>query len=294
MLKIDESFYVEEVRDEFLVTLERKHIWAVQLDLLNHFINVCQQHDIKCFVIWGTLLGAARHKGFIPWDDDVDVALLREDYEKLKTLSPGTFSYPYFLQNAYTDKKYFMSYSRLRRSDTTGIVVGSESKEYNNGIFIDIYPLDAIPESKCRRFKKRFFTNLYAGIARAKLLKNGASISLKQRILKILSFSCSYVLCCKKHEAWCSRYNDKYDEIGLFYHSSLVKKYHFNRKCAKDITFVPFEMLMVPVPKEYREVLNTVYGDYMKFPPVLERGKWHDGQIIYNPFIPYKEYIEKK
>lgn len=293
MIELDDSFFLAEKRDDFWVSTERKRIWAVQLDLLKKLIDVCDENGIKCFVIWGTLLGTVRHKGFIPWDDDVDVALLREDYDKLCSLPNSSFSYPYFFQNAYTDKKYFMSYSRLRRSDTTGIITGNESIEYNNGIFIDIYPLDAVPKNRAIYTWKRFFCNLYAGMARSKALYQNGNLSLKRKILYFLSLRMSYEECCIRHEKWCKKYNDRIDEVGLFYHSGLVKKYHFNRHWADKIVKLRFEMMDVPAPYDYEHILQSVYGDYMSFPPIEERGKWHDGQITYDPNVSYKEYLSR-
>ena len=95
-LKIQESFYNPEVRCGYEVSAKMKKIWAVELDLLAKFIDVCNKHELNYFVDGGTLLGAVRHKGFIPWDDDVDVIMPREDYDKLFEIAAQEFQYPYF------------------------------------------------------------------------------------------------------------------------------------------------------------------------------------------------------
>ena len=82
-LELPEGFLEEEERDGYLVSAEMKKIWAVELDLLNEFMRVCKEHDIRWFADGGTILGAIRHNGMIPWDDDIDVCMYREDYEKL-------------------------------------------------------------------------------------------------------------------------------------------------------------------------------------------------------------------
>ena len=82
-LSLPEGFLEEEVRCDYTVSKEMKKVWAVELDLLAEFQRVCKLHDIKYSVCGGTLLGAIRHKGFIPWDDDIDVMMMREEYEKL-------------------------------------------------------------------------------------------------------------------------------------------------------------------------------------------------------------------
>ena len=86
-LVLEDSFFEEEIRSGYTVSSEMKKIWAVELDLLNEFSKVCQKHQLKWFVHAGTLLGAIRHKGFIPWDDDIDVVMPRADYEKLCELA---------------------------------------------------------------------------------------------------------------------------------------------------------------------------------------------------------------
>ena len=94
---IDENYLKEEIKCGFRITTERKKLFAVMLDLLYTFDNVCKKHDLKYFFVYGSLIGAVRHNGFIPWDDDLDVAMPREDYEKFIKLS-DEFNEPYFLQ----------------------------------------------------------------------------------------------------------------------------------------------------------------------------------------------------
>ena len=90
------DFLKEEIRCEYKVTQDLKKIWMVGLDILFELDKVCKKHNLKYFLLWGSLLGAIRHKGFIPWDDDIDVGMLRSDYEKLFSLKEE-FDAPYFL-----------------------------------------------------------------------------------------------------------------------------------------------------------------------------------------------------
>ena len=146
-LKLPDSFFHEEVRNGHLVTAKVKELWAVQIDLLCEFDRVCKKYDLKYILDFGTLLGAVRHKGFIPWDDDLDVSMLREDYDKLMEIGPTEFKHPYFLQNHETEPGYDCSVVKLRRTDTTFIMSENTKHrtKYNQGIFIDIFVFDNIP-----------------------------------------------------------------------------------------------------------------------------------------------------
>ena len=137
---LPESFFREEVICDFKVDLERKKIWAVSLDLLFKFDEVCRKHNINYSLAYGSLLGIVRHKGIIPWDDDIDVFMLREDYEVLKTLK-DEFSAPYFLQIPGEDD-YLYSYAKVRNSNTTALSYAFRYSRFNQGIPLDIFILD--------------------------------------------------------------------------------------------------------------------------------------------------------
>ena len=130
-----------------------KKIWAVELDLMNELLRVCNKYDIKIFAFGGTLLGAVRHHGFIPWDDDMDFCMDRANYNELLKHC-DEFKHPYFLQFAQSDEKYFFGYARLRNSNTTGIIEWNRSPDYNNGIYIDIFVLDGYLEDE-KKVKKQ-------------------------------------------------------------------------------------------------------------------------------------------
>ena len=154
-IKLPEHFLEKEVRCGYEVSEKLKKIWAVELDLLNELLDVCKKHGINVQVFAGTLLGAVRHKGFIPWDDDVDVAMSREDFKKLCAVAPDEFKEPYFFQTALNDRKHFFGFGRLRNCLTTGVIRGHESPDYNNGIYIDVFPLDGFPESQYKSWIQR-------------------------------------------------------------------------------------------------------------------------------------------
>ena len=115
---ISKDFLKSEIREEFFVDEKRKKIWAVELDILLLFDTLCKEHNLTYFLMHGTLLGAVRHKGFIPWDDDIDVVMPREDYDKFLKLA-GEIEQPYFLQTPITDEESGFSIAKLKNSNTT-------------------------------------------------------------------------------------------------------------------------------------------------------------------------------
>lgn len=141
---LPESFFHDEVRDDYLVKVEMKKVWAVEIDLFLKFSEICNRHGLRFWGDGGTLLGAVRHNGFIPWDDDMDLIMPREDYNKLMDFGPEEFNAPYFLQNPHTDPNYGYSFAKLRNDNTTCIPEVFQKAGFNHGIYIDIFPLDYI------------------------------------------------------------------------------------------------------------------------------------------------------
>lgn len=139
---LGEDFFKEEVRCDYLVSSEMKRIWAVLMDMYLSFAEVCENYGLKYFVLGGTMLGAARHNGFIPWDDDLDVGMMRSDYEKFLKVAGNEFKHPLFLQTPYTDKDYYVSWAKIRNSESTGLSRVTAHRKFNQGLYLDIFPLD--------------------------------------------------------------------------------------------------------------------------------------------------------
>ena len=131
-----------EIRGE-----EFRRMQLLELELLIELDRVCRAHDIKYCIICGTLLGAVRHKGFIPWDDDADIGMLREEYEKFKQVANELDQEICFFQDHSTDPEYRWGYGKLRKTGTRFIRAGQEHLKCQTGVFIDIFPMDDIPKS---------------------------------------------------------------------------------------------------------------------------------------------------
>ena len=151
-IDLPKNFLEEEIRCGYKISSEMKKVWAVQIDLLEQVKKICKNHGLKYFADSGTLIGAIRHKGYIPWDDDIDLVMMRNDYNKFMEYAKTELEFPYFLQTVYTDKDIMRAHAQLRNSKTTGYMPYEKNRPYNKGIFIDIFPLDVIPEDP--RLKK--------------------------------------------------------------------------------------------------------------------------------------------
>ena len=145
----------EEIRDGYLVSAKMKRIWAVELKLLQKLLSVCEKYNLKIWADGGTLLGTVRHKGYIPWDDDIDMVMLRDDYDKLLQIASKEFTHPYFFQCAYTEKIYPRGHSQLRMDGTAAVLNGVDDvfSKTHQGIFIDIFPYDVVPDDCSKRTK---------------------------------------------------------------------------------------------------------------------------------------------
>ena len=271
----------EEVVSGFRVSEGRKKVWCVQLKLAREVRRVCEKHNIQYFLIWGTLLGAVRHGGFIPWDDDLDIGFLREDYERLCQIIESEIESPLFFQNALTDRRCFIGYSRLRDSSTTGIILSDNYVEYNNGIFIDLYPLDKIPNNRIIRK----FQYIARDWLTAKLIEHCRDKDVGDKYEKRFAL---YKRLCSLGEYI------KSDEVGLLYHKLLINNYHFKKTWVDEVVDIDFCLESFKCPRDYKKVLSSVYGDYLKLPPKSQRGNWHKGMIVYNTEIPYKEFMKNK
>lgn len=119
-IDLPKNFLEEEIRCGYKISSEMKKVWAVQIDLLEQVKKICKKHGLKYFADSGTLIGAIRHKGYIPWDDDIDLVMMRNDYNKFMEYAKSELEFPYFLQTVYTDKDIMRAHASLRNSKTTG------------------------------------------------------------------------------------------------------------------------------------------------------------------------------
>ena len=295
MIDLPENFLAPEVRCGYNVPMKLKKIWAVELDLLAKLDEICKKYGLRYQVCYGTMIGAIRHKGFIPWDDDMDVWLPREDYDKLCEVAPKELTNPYFLQTALSDRRFFNPFARLRNSETTAVVTELNSVDYNNGIFIDVYPLDRAAPTHFKdviQIEAQRFALRCATLHCQDKKRTGSWRRRLSHLIRPIVRCVSYVQWVKMYENAIRKYSGlRTDYAPLF---SLCPHERAQRLSDSDVTesiYVDYEFMKVPVPRNYDELLRCYYGDYMTFPPEQERGKWHEGQIIFDPDVSYKKFM---
>ncbi|MGN0161808.1 MAG: phosphorylcholine transferase LicD [Lachnospiraceae bacterium] len=286
--------YEEEEIEGYLVTSKMKKIWAVELNLLKKFDEACKKYNIKYHVCYGTLLGAVRHQGFIPWDDDIDVFILRDDYMRLLQIGPQEFKEPYFFQNAYTDSMIW-GFSKLRDSRTTAIEFQDKEESFNQGIFIDIFPLDVTDDGTP---KMQMITNIKRDIwdciyNRPAILNNIDNPEIwkmftidKSMVLELINMSYQDTLKC--FEDFCLSNLDATNHLRCWSSEVMGNLYkHYEKEWFEDLMEVPFCDTTVPISREFARILTMEYGDW-KTP--VRGGTLHNNMIV-DPDMPYKEWL---
>ena len=292
--KIPESFFKDEERCNYYISEKMKKVWAVQLDLLSELKRVCEKHGLTYFADSGTLLGAVRHKGYIPWDDDIDIAMKREDYDKLIKIGPSEFKDPFFLQSAHAEV-FPRGYARLRNSNTTALTKYDCDKNINCGIFIDIFPLDNLPDDLNERKNwlnkiKRVYEITKAGCSKKTKEYSGMVHSIKFYLAKVIFHIFGYKKLIMYYERLCAKYNSvDTQKISYVAYSIGKEKHIWDRNCFEAGQVRPFEFTEIIVPIGYDSRLRVEYKDYMQ----LVRAPNTHGTMIIEPEIPYKKYKEE-
>lgn len=248
---------------------ELQKIWNVELDLLIQFIRVCKKYNLQYYLSGGTLLGCIRHGGFIPWDDDIDIDMPRKDYEKLCSVASMEFQYPYFWQTASSDPGYFSGHAKLRNSNTLCIIPEDMYFCYNKGIFIDIFPLDNLPDSKIKRW---FFCHMVYILKTIIIFGSPAYQAYSHKLLsRICRPVCKLIYEIKTLKSL----SNKYDCLCMHYEGTetkffapisafpLRKAAYWRKELYCEIVKKSFENIDVYVPEKYHDILSQLFGNYM-------------------------------
>lgn len=260
-----------------------RKVQLTQLEIAKEIKRVCEENDIAYFLSDGSLLGAVRHQGFIPWDDDMDMAMPRKDYEKFCRIAPEKLKKEYCFQNWYTDPNYGLPFGKVMKRNTVYLESKKTRRLRENGFYVDIFPVDNMPEDPG---EQAAHWNRLLSIYRTKLMKCGYRpwmdndrIVWKKRIgylyyqLRAL-FTTGEAL----SRAYDTLATSPKEGNWVCLQWGQSNPVPFRRQWVQEYGEYTFEGVTFPGPKAYDEYLTAQYGAYMVFPPVEERENRH--QIV--------------
>lgn len=268
-----ESFFEDEIRDGFLVEKEMKHAWAAELEVLAQINRICSENGIPYFADSGTLLGAVRHRGFIPWDDDMDICMLRKDYIKFLSIASKGLPFSMKLLNIDGDNHWDEAFTRVV-NDTKVDFTKEHLKEWHGCpwiVGVDIFPLDVLPDNEEEKNALLVLTDALRLMKRnlpALEAAGGGSVPEEEilRIEQVYGIKIDRKGNLGRQLAWTR------DKLAMSYLGESGRKiacllYNVENKVFEGEWFekpqyLPFENIGIPVPGNYDAVLRVVYGDY--------------------------------
>lgn len=258
------------MQDYEICGVRLKDIHAVQLEMLNEIDRICKENEIKYFLSGGTLLGSIRHKGYIPWDDDIDLWMTRKNYNKFKRVCRKQLSHPYFLQDYFTDLHYPLSILKVNKRGTQFVEGVFKDLPIEQCVYVDIFPLDNI----CLPFYRLQTAILIKmqAIRDFKLRKVGSSSTAK----KIL-YAAFPLWLCRAITEFTMRFFNIFPmklKNQLCHRGRYWPK--FTKSDVEDLIDGEFEGKQYPIPSNYDDILTRCYGDYMQLPPVEKQQPTHD------------------
>ena len=256
---------------------ELKSVQAAELYILKEIKRICEEEGIQYFLTGGTMLGAVRHQGFIPWDDDIDIAMVQEEYKKFIAIAPKKLGSEFFLDNEFTDSDYGLVFSKVRLLNTEFVELKGNRHAVHNELFVDVFPYINLADDSKQRKKNGFKLVLLTQLLK---IKSGYKVWLGEGPKKALKFLPVRFICLFASKA---NIRKRINKIAYAYERSAFTCAHNGSKNGyirwviprgvfDEYTFLNFEGEPFPVPKDFDQCLRTFYGStYMELPPENKR-----------------------
>lgn len=280
-------------------TLEK--VQRVNLEIYRDFADLCKRHNINYFAISGTAIGTLRHKGFIPWDDDIDIAMLRDDYERFIKHAQVELSEKYYLMGPEFDHKYYNLTPNLVLKNTAFVTDSAWAGDYRPGFFLDIFIYDNIPEDASEAKRYRLWCKFYATLWRSghikswKLMKASNCLAENVRLI-IGSVLHGILVLVPGSESWvwrhysklANKYRGKTKRYSALTDAGMLYMY-VDEDEIRPFVDLPFEGLSMKMVHEYKTQLSRHMGsDYMVIPPVSKRTNHCPRYIDFGDFFDRK------
>lgn len=249
------------------------------MKMLTELVDLLNKYDIQYYMIGGSLIGAMRHQGFIPWDDDIDLGMTRENYDRFLNIIPAQLNANYFLQTDESEEGYALSYAKLTDITTNFPIEADKNAHVRQGIFIDIFPYDVRPVSKLGGLIQYFFYEYY-DLFEKRRLGYGHHDGPKSKMMMVLQNVTPWVTTDKiknKRKKWMTKYNNKLTTASEFINLSTSYGYADALMKREELSIMQtqFEQVEVSVSQRFDDILTREYGDWRKLPDESEQKSTH-------------------
>lgn len=257
---------------------ELRQAQKIMLYIMKAIHRLCEKHHIRYWLDYGTLLGAIRHDGFIPWDDDMDICMMREDFDRFCAIAPEALKDEFFLQTPETDSTFLGMFAKLRLKGTIWLERSAEiAKVANVGLFVDIFPMDAMPKGKLsQRWTAFFYDQMLNGIKDYKSFGKAGKTFGKTMLKRMLSpfFSIPRIQRLQQQKIQSLQ---AYQATSPYISKLCMdcKRDICERQLLEELVLHRFEDTEFFIPARYDERLRSLFGDYMQLPPEDKRYNKH-------------------
>lgn len=257
-----------------------QQVWKVEQEILDVIHDVCKRYNLKYSLVFGTLIGAVRHGGFIPWDDDIDIIMPREDYERLLSIWDNEAPKGYVLQNKRIVSDFTQNFTKIVKDNTTFLQdEDAKTRSFHKGIFVDIFPADRVAPKEFGRKMQYIASALNLLCARGYTSGNKGIIGAVEKLVLMLPLK-SQIAIYNKTEKFISKWNNSIDCEWYSPNTIDVCKRYFDADIFENMTTIDFNGSKYCCVKDYDRLLTKIYGDYMQLPPIEDRVWKHHPMLI--------------